>query len=427
MVHTLDIIYAKQDVFIKIVKNLLLAAILFMGIFDEHIAVLLNLDILPIAEIAILAILPFALFKPLTKQSISALDISVLLLLLIVLLVGLTKTTFIHSFIGTIFIFKTMLVFLAGSLLADNHTDLTNFMKGLFWLAVISGFVTFLQVVLPLNPFGFGQQSSGLIGITSNPNKNGLLLVIGFILSNLVIRKHAIYRYLLFGFFFGAVLLSQSRQSILIFGAIFLIQEVILHKRIILLIVFLFALSIILVFFPEEIFYRFGEIERIIETGNYFRLKALLASFEVLYDYPLFGVGPGMFGGAVANVLDSPIHEQYSLFAHWENYKPIKTPSTIDMYWPHVWAEIGVIGTSAFLLILGRMMHLLWKGYRQTLHPAYTACLLMIFVVIISSLFSMSMESTFLSVIVFIFAGMLIKTPMPVLTHASGTTPASNS
>lgn len=422
MVHTLDIINAKKDVLLRTVKNILAATLLFLALFDEHLTALFSLEMLPLAEVIVLAILPLALLSPLAKQKISWIDLSILLLLLIIFLVGLAKTTFLHSFLGTIFLFKTLIIFMAGSLLAGNSSDLINFMKAIFWLAVISGIVTFLQVFFPLNPLELSQDKPGLVGITSNPNKNGLLLVIGFILSSLVVKKSAFVRYTVIFFFFASVLLSQSRQGVLIFGVIFFLQEILIHKRMLLLIIFLLVLTVMLVFFPEQAFYRFAEIERIIETGNYFRLKALIASFEVVGDYPLLGAGPGMFGGAVANVLGSPIHDQYSVFAHWASYSPDNRPSTIDMYWPHVWAEIGILGTVVFAGVIVRIIYLQWKGFQQTLHPAYKASALMIILVILAGFFSMSMESTFLSMLVFIFAGMLVKTPMPVTRPALGVT-----
>jgi len=63
-------------------------------------------------------------------------------------------------------------------------------------------------------------------------------------------------------------------------------------------------------------------------------------------DHPKFGVGPGMFGGAVAKKSSSPYYEEYNF-----STDALRHYSDLDQFWPQILAETGIIGTLNYALI----------------------------------------------------------------------------
>ncbi len=74
---------------------------------------------------------------------------------------------------------------------------------------------------------------------------------------------------------------------------------------------------------------------------NFARYKAM----TVWKDHPLWGVGPGMFGGAVATKYRSYVYEEYSFLFILNWFK------TLDQLWPQLMAEMGIIGTVVLAVI----------------------------------------------------------------------------
>jgi hypothetical protein len=75
------------------------------------------------------------------------------------------------------------------------------------------------------------------------------------------------------------------------------------------------------------------------------RKYALSKGLEIWKDYPMWGVGPGMFGGDVAVKNRSPFYEEY-------NASIVLDYRTLDQFWPQALAEMGIIGTIAFAGLL---------------------------------------------------------------------------
>ena len=76
----------------------------------------------------------------------------------------------------------------------------------------------------------------------------------------------------------------------------------------------------------------------IVTYRKFARQKAL----EVWKDYPLWGVGPGMFGGAVAYKNQTPFYDEYNfLFIK-------KWFHSLEQLWPQILAEMGIVGIAAF-------------------------------------------------------------------------------
>jgi len=104
-----------------------------------------------------------------------------------------------------------------------------------------------------------------------------------------------------------------------------------------------------------------------------YRFSWLLASLNIIRDNILLGSGPGTFGGWVSiNYFVSPIYHLYNVDTYGI--------SSIDMFWPHLVAELGLLGTMAYLVIFYR------KGNTMIKHIAIAYCLM-------ASLFSIALES----------------------------------
>lgn len=81
-----------------------------------------------------------------------------------------------------------------------------------------------------------------------------------------------------------------------------------------------------------------------------FRVYTVNKSMEIWKDHPIWGVGPGLFGGVVSLICNSHIYRLYdfnpqviSLINEWR---------AVDQFWPRVLGEIGIVGTLLFIHIL---------------------------------------------------------------------------
>jgi O-antigen ligase len=82
-----------------------------------------------------------------------------------------------------------------------------------------------------------------------------------------------------------------------------------------------------------------------IGVGGDLRTLFVIQSIPIVQDYPLLGVGPGRFGGAVANTYPTPIYDEYGFRPLFWN----PAQRTVDNFWLHLLVETGVLGTTAFL------------------------------------------------------------------------------
>ena len=82
-----------------------------------------------------------------------------------------------------------------------------------------------------------------------------------------------------------------------------------------------------------------------------YRKFALEKSLDVFKDHPLWGVGPGMYGGHISLKYDSPIYRQYGFSGR--NYRHLHNKvASIEQQWLQVLAELGILGAFLFILLL---------------------------------------------------------------------------
>jgi O-antigen ligase len=125
--------------------------------------------------------------------------------------------------------------------------------------------------------------------------------------------------------------------------------------------------------------------------GN-LRFTLFRDTLPIIRDHLWFGVGPGRFGGHIALITGSPLYAQYHFpaFAY-------ATGGQVDMFWTHTVAESGLLGTAAYLAIIGTCFVVGRRAYRQAVTPARKALLLgllyVIPVTVFVSLFSSVLEA----------------------------------
>jgi hypothetical protein len=226
-----------------------------------------------------------------------------------------------------------------GNVSADNINILRNIMS-------VSG----LNIEDTLAPAGWR------IGIYRTPSIMSHYNMVGFysafILSIYLSITKKINVLSLFSLFAG-VFLSVSRVAYLCFAFLAGIQVLKGRKWFIALLlpILPFLLYTFLIsnndIFSDEINFPGdavkGEVmtEGMLNLREYERFKAL----KVWKDYPMWGVGPGMFGGDVAVKNNSPFYEEY-------NALMLRKITSLDQFWPQVLAEMGIIGTIAFAGLL---------------------------------------------------------------------------
>jgi hypothetical protein len=395
--------------------NFLLFTTVFVSFFDSHIEKIVAIKRLPLPEVLLLSIAVVFLIKN-SFNNLKTITINVLIVILFLfgLLSGIVnKNPLLTTFLGVIWVFKSLVALYVGYNLAFNDKQRNSVLRLLYKISLLTALFTGIQILYgPLNPFfngvfnpfGFVLTSSGLNGFMDNPNKNGFMLLFGFLY---VLISKVKYGRLLAAIFIIEIFFVQSRQIIIVLVLILLYYFITIRKNHVQVLVIFLGLVMGVLLFKDSLFHRFAhEIPRILDTGNYFRVKALKIGFDVLKDNMLVGSGPGTFGGIVAHLTNSPVHENYNLFEHWSAYKNLDiVPVTIDMYWPHLFVEIGVIGMVIFMALYIKIHEKL----KERSNESSNFIRILFIVVCVMGFFSMSLESSYLVYPIFILIGIEIK------------------
>ncbi|HKD77906.1 MAG TPA: O-antigen ligase family protein, partial [Ktedonobacterales bacterium] len=99
-----------------------------------------------------------------------------------------------------------------------------------------------------------------------------------------------------------------------------------------------------------------------IASGQLPHNAPLAKSLDLVLSHPLFGVGPGRFGGTVAFITHSPIYAHYGFSHH-------NTPITsINLFWLHIAGETGIIGLGIFLWLMFLTERTIWQAYYKGAH-----------------------------------------------------------
>lgn len=294
--------------------------------------------------------------------------------------VELTKKIFI-SILGIFDNIKSITMFLPFSVLSwnkKNLTDIYNFLRKIAVIGSVFAIVEFTSL------FFFGESiskifyifDSGLLikgkfgipavgSIYNSTNSLALYSLIfvcidlGMLASGMKINKTVLLIFII------SILTSGSRMGVLSLILVlsistFLspkaesIRRKIMRKLSVALLIILISIFLI-IFVAKKILNEFISLsmaEYTDDIGSY-RAYSLFFSLKLLYDKPLFGVGPGMFGGMFSFIFDSPIYRDYGFSQLWYEYG--REMNSIDMFWPQIWGEIGIIGFLSFIFFMYKM------------------------------------------------------------------------
>jgi O-antigen ligase len=86
------------------------------------------------------------------------------------------------------------------------------------------------------------------------------------------------------------------------------------------------------------------------------RLYSRYKSIEIWKDHPLWGVGPGMFGGIVAFKYHSYINDLYNLRLGY-----LGQVKSIEQFWFQILAEMGIVGALLFINLIVFLFITLYK------------------------------------------------------------------
>ena len=204
-----------------------------------------------------------------------------------------------------------------------------------------------------------------------NPNTYGAYLVVMMgITLNLFFsyfkfnRLKSIYPGILALLLFWGLVMTYSRMSLLSLLVALVALAFIRFRKYVPLLV-LGGIGVLLIL-PPEFYSRLTfvlspeYIELSLKGG---RLYLMQKSWEVISLSPLLGVGPGMFGGSVAGIFDSPIYELMDMPYHMN----------LDNFYFQVWTELGTLGFGAFLWLFISIIKQALRAYRQVTDPYWQA------------------------------------------------------
>ncbi len=141
--------------------------------------------------------------------------------------------------------------------------------------------------------------------------------------------------------------------------------------------------------------------ESVMLLDNYvFRQYAKEKAVIIWKDYPIWGVGPGIFGGSISVKFGSHLYGEYN----FKTMSYVERIKGIDQFWPQLLAETGIIGTAAFLgiiIFLIMTLYYLRQKAASSEERGLLSALLMYTVVIIIYLFGSGLN---LSAVLFTYS-----------------------
>tara|TARA_B110000902_G_C14021715_1_gene480576 strand:- start:62 stop:703 length:642 start_codon:yes stop_codon:yes gene_type:complete len=154
-------------------------------------------------------------------------------------------------------------------------------------------------------------------------------------------------------------------------------------------------------YYGNNVLGRFSDFNLDVDDG--YRALWLSKAMEIVKDNLLFGVGPGKFGGWISiNYKPSYIYDVYNF--------DTDGISSIDMFFPHLMGETGIIGLISYVLIY----RVAYKYFKNALNKsnsetdAYVASVafLLIPMLMIIGMTSISLETQLVLVLTFLIIGL---------------------
>jgi O-antigen ligase len=289
---------------------------------------------------------------------------------------------------------------------SSNKREIMKVFKWMILLSipiVISVFYEFFTesiILFSTTRYGHEITSGGLFraySLVGNPIDfaNYSIFILAIIIASLYEKFYLIGSRLTTAIFllvvFTALVLSSTRGPVLalmiaMFFYFLFISKVNKFKALLMLILVLGAL----VFLGDFLLQRFAFLFSDSFAGSSYRVLYLLKTFEIFRDNPFLGVCPGMYGGWVSiNYQLSPVYDQYNFSTDGI--------SSIDMFFPHLIGELGLLGFVAYILFLVVPFVFFIKSYKTSIKvdQKFISLLMLLIIIMISVVgwLSISMET----------------------------------
>lgn len=248
------------------------------------------------------------------------------------------------------------LLYLIIAQLKPSREDIKKFLVFLLLFATIIASIGIGQRIMGITTPIQWVDASELNNVTmrafstmSNPNTFAgyLILFIPIALAFTLAPIHMGLRVLALlatGIMSVALLFTYSRGAMLGLGAGMLMLGLIYNKRLLALVIAgAMALPIVAPSIITRILYGFSA-DYIAKSLNYGRLLFWSFGFQLLEKHPWLGVGPGRFGGSIANIYGSPAYREIGL--------PLDYEMWVDSQIMQVWTELGTLGLIVFLWLI---------------------------------------------------------------------------
>ncbi|MFO7554349.1 MAG: O-antigen ligase family protein [Desulfobacterales bacterium] len=227
--------------------------------------------------------------------------------------------------------------------------------------AIISIWLLYYEYIV------LGHKLSTRLGGTLNEisiNRIGVLTIFAIILAIQLfkVESHLYRKTILVLSFFPlclATFMTQTRSSSL---ALFLSISILFHKNKKVLAVFLTIFLLLAVFLPFKNRITNGTYLNDIRNGTYFndiRIKNTWVMFEIIKDYPIFGIGFGM--GTYVKYID---------FESYNEELPVNLQPEILLKYPHsiyteIASRVGIVGLIMFCCIIFVFFRMCWNTFRN--------------------------------------------------------------
>jgi len=184
-----------------------------------------------------------------------------------------------------------------------------------------------------------------------NSNIMGLYCLLIFTIYLFTVRK---VNFALLLSFVSGIFFSVSR--IVYAGFVFVVGAQIFRRKGRKLLVVLAMIPIVILLFYMSTLPDFNVLEllnipeftkeRYLAKKVPYRVYTRDKASEIWKDHPFWGIGPGMYGGIISIKFRSPIYNEYNFYPN--AMKTLTAWQSIDIFWPQVLAEMGIIGSVSF-------------------------------------------------------------------------------
>lgn len=163
--------------------------------------------------------------------------------------------------------------------------------------------------------------------------------------------------------------------------------------------------------------YRLGFTGR--EFRGEYRVYVLLKSWDIFLDHPVWGTGPGRFGGQVAVRYPSPVYPRYDFLPLDGQHAPL------DVFWARLLTEFGLAGTLFYLAAFTLALRIHWRSRRSDdpLTRGLGLGGLMAWVaILLLGVFSPALEDPLTAIPLWVWAGVVWRRSWTGALNASGGT-----